>query len=337
MTPNNNDTVTSPTLFAELFHNIRRHNLISTVAERFLSDAAREELERLTSLPFSTFGGWADQIRNNPPNDTETRNFLNDPRNTRLDLWHFVNIPLEIESYEQAQEMGFTRENDVVQIIRESVEVFTQGSDRFSKVNALRWLAHLVGDVHQPIHAGCAFINDSVNPARLVFDPQEIRDNGFGHDRGGNRLLLPGAGNMHSYWDGVLGGNIQPDDVTPLGLTADTNNSTESNAEELAVEKLFQMVRDAPNTSNAVELASALPIERRAEQWALESIQAAREAYRNIEIISRQEDNFRVSWEGFTTNAGKAPYDARCTPVLLERITSGVRNLSDLLNELLTL
>jgi hypothetical protein len=35
-----------------------------------------------------------------------------------------------------------------------------------------------------------------------------------------------------------------------------------------------------------------------------------------------------------TTTAGKGPYDARCSPVLLERMTAGVRNLADLLNEI---
>ncbi len=45
-----------------------------------------------------------------------------------------------------------------------------------SRNEALKWVVHLVGDIHQPLHAS---------------------DNA---DRGGNGVLVRGAGNLHAAW-----------------------------------------------------------------------------------------------------------------------------------------
>jgi hypothetical protein len=63
-------------------------------------------------------------------------------------------------------------------------------------------------------------------------------------------------------------------------------------------------------------------------------LRASADAYRNIVIVGTHNGDFKVSWEGLTTAAGKTPYDARCAPVLIERMKMGVRNLADMLNEL---
>ena len=52
----------------------------------------------------------------------------------------------------------------------------------------LRYLLHLVGDIHQPLHA-----------ATRCTDEQP------GGDRGGNEFPIVGAANLHSYWDGGVG------------------------------------------------------------------------------------------------------------------------------------
>jgi len=62
------------------------------------------------------------------------------------------------------------------------------------KAYDLVWLEHLVGDVHQPLHATARFTHD-----------------GLDGDRGGNSVKLcdtPGCrDNLHSLWDGALGRN----------------------------------------------------------------------------------------------------------------------------------
>lgn len=57
---------------------------------------------------------------------------------------------------------------------------------------ALCWLAHLVGDAHQPCHAG------SLYAAGLFPDG----------DRGANSIRSRQKNNMHAVWDGLLGGQF---------------------------------------------------------------------------------------------------------------------------------
>jgi hypothetical protein len=56
---------------------------------------------------------------------------------------------------------------------------------------ALCWLAHLVGDAHQPCHAGSLY-------AERLFPAG---------DRGANSIPTQQKNNMHALWDGLLGGN----------------------------------------------------------------------------------------------------------------------------------
>ncbi len=56
---------------------------------------------------------------------------------------------------------------------------------------ALSWLAHLVGDAHQPCHAGSLY-------AEGLF-PEG--------DRGANSIPCKQKNNMHALWDGLLGNN----------------------------------------------------------------------------------------------------------------------------------
>jgi hypothetical protein len=56
---------------------------------------------------------------------------------------------------------------------------------------ALCWVLHLVGDIHQPLHAATLFTKDSLKG-----------------DRGGNASFVPWQGraeNLHFIWDGVVG------------------------------------------------------------------------------------------------------------------------------------
>jgi len=56
---------------------------------------------------------------------------------------------------------------------------------------AFCWIAHLVGDAHQPCHAGSLYMED-------VFSEAD-------GDRGANRILVKQGRNMHALWDQLLG------------------------------------------------------------------------------------------------------------------------------------
>ncbi|MCM3904043.1 MAG: S1/P1 nuclease [Pyrinomonadaceae bacterium] len=73
-----------------------------------------------------------------------------------------------------------------------------------SKRNALRLLAHFIGDLHQPLHVGVGFIdpNGPNHTILIARDPQVIRQRNLRHDRGGNQLVIDNdRKNLHGFWD----------------------------------------------------------------------------------------------------------------------------------------
>jgi hypothetical protein len=252
--------------------------------------------------------------------------------------WHYVNLPLGVESYAQAVEMGFTRDDDVVQMIKESVRVLQSNSNIMSELNALRWLVHLVGDVHQPTHVGCGFVDTSGNVPRLVFNPERIRQQNLRHDKGGNSLVLPVSGNvnLHSYWDSRLAGDIDEHADEPASeegaatetFSEMTEASTSPELKARFIAKLSGMIEQERATRRAMAAtANVTPVDQWAEQWATNSLTLARSAYDSLRIVQRLSGGrYKVSWEG------KAAYDRRCRPIVTRQLTLAAENLAELLN-----
>ncbi|BBO33632.1 S1/P1 nuclease [Lacipirellula parvula] len=84
-----------------------------------------------------------------------------------------------------------TQDLHIAQAIELSRRIFNdQAAPPADRAIALCWLGHLVGDAHQPCHAG------SLYAARLF--PEG--------DRGANSIPTRQKNNMHALWDGLLGG-----------------------------------------------------------------------------------------------------------------------------------
>jgi hypothetical protein len=145
----------------------------------------------------SSISSWADQVRR-----------------TRADTynWHFVDIPLESAAYDEARDCAPTPKGDcVVAAINRCVEVLrNQAATGPERVQALMFLVHFVGDVHQPLHSS------------------EGRTASGGRDRGGNLIPVDFYGspsNLHRVWDSGLlehAGEGQAALVEELGLLAST-------------------------------------------------------------------------------------------------------------------
>jgi hypothetical protein len=322
-------------LFEREFFGVKRHNLISGTAERLLqSNQAKSRIRQMLDpllQGMADIGGWADEIKppNVPPDDEFTTRFLEDQRNKNHRNWHFVNFPLDVDGYSLTEHPTFASATDVVQIARASILVLKGESDRFEEINALRLLAHLIGDIHQPIHIGCGYIDESGDIAKLVFDPEIVKQKNLDHDKGGNDLLLPiGSGtstSLHSYWDSRLGGN-----VTDLNLTDNADND-EGAAKSMAIEKLLNLVENAPLADEQDEELSidGKPPEDWVTVWASDSIRQARKAYQSLVITEPSGNKFKVSWEG------KQSYDARCIPVIIGQMRKAAQNLALVLDEVM--
>jgi nuclease S1 len=115
------------------------HRAVGRVAERHLSEAAARGVAGI--LGSETLAGvatWPDEIRSDPAWD-------------RAKPWHYVDID-DGETYETtAKSPG----GDVVEAIDRFAKVLRDpAASRTDKTQALKFLVHLVGDVHQPLHVG---------------------------------------------------------------------------------------------------------------------------------------------------------------------------------------
>ena len=325
------------TLYGSEFWGISRHELIARVATDFLSPRAKSEIAKLLQPIGKTLegiAGWADQIKGKKPSspgiDSDTRQFLKKFPNDASKRWHYVDIPLGIDNYEDARQYGFTREDDVVQMIERCVQVLQGGSQFISPLNALRWLVHLVGDVHQPLHVGCGFINNAGGSPRLERDPKIIKQNHLESDKGGNSLVLPVSGSitLHSYWDSYLPSD-QESNATAASFA--TTSSLVRRSAEIAVNNVWGQLKRAKLSVGGQSTVAVLDNTGDPSKWAIDwakaSLREARKAYKFLQI-KRAIGNgkYEVSWPG------KVVYDAECRPIVSRQIAAASDNLALLLN-----
>jgi hypothetical protein len=159
------------------------HRVVARLAWALMTVAAREQAavlfetgqepgrESRAQEAFIAAATWADEVR---PTRPETYN------------WHFVDIPVGEARYDAARDCPATEKGDcaIAQIARARVEVVESGRSIALRAEALKFLIHIVGDLHQPLHA---------------------IDN---HDRGGNDVRVAAlrgedgrATNLHAVWD----------------------------------------------------------------------------------------------------------------------------------------
>jgi S1/P1 nuclease len=190
------------------------HEAIADVALKHLSIKASaavstilasQEIQEVTTLAGAAT--WPDDIKDGQPpfqgkfrNTTAAQNFKGRfPDHTK---WHFVNYPLEGPSYSLTG--AFSKPNDIVHQINLCIDVLeSPPGGVLNKSEALAFLVHLVGDLHQPLHVACGYYTlDGQNVATLVKNPQAPHD--ARHERGGNGLhFMIGSTehNLHSFWD----------------------------------------------------------------------------------------------------------------------------------------
>lgn len=97
----------------------------------------------------------------------------------------------------------FSSPDDVVHAIGAAVDVLEGKSEKFTKIQALRILVHLVADVHQPLHTISGYFDctDTTRP-NLISNPALAQKPP--HDRGGNQLFYTKTLELHALWDTKL-------------------------------------------------------------------------------------------------------------------------------------
>src|SRR5262245_57483551 len=115
------------------------HRAVGRIAERHLTpEAVQRVAELLAPEELAYVTTWADDIRS-------------EPDWAKADAWHWVTIP-DGQSYDRTPK---NTAGDILEATFRFEKVLgDRNAPRTERVQALKWLAHLVGDLHQPLHAG---------------------------------------------------------------------------------------------------------------------------------------------------------------------------------------
>lgn len=154
------------------------HNLIARLAAAHLTPEAMARVAEILGpgTTIESISSWADQIRRN---------------RAATGPWHYIDIPIDMPHLDMARdcpkgECVLAKIEDFKKVVVDPAATAEQRKE------ALMFLVHFVGDMHQPLH--CA-------------------DN---KDKGGNAVKLDFFGrssNLHSVWDSGLLGRIGQEDA----------------------------------------------------------------------------------------------------------------------------
>lgn len=157
------------------------HRLVADLATDDLTPRARAQVERLlageTEPTLAGVANWADDLRANDPD-----------LGKRSSKWHYADIA-ENGCADYQPPRDCPNGDCVIEAIRAQTAILADRTQPIeARRQALKFVVHFIGDVHQPLHAG------------------------FARDKGGNtvQVRIPTAdggekgGNLHSLWDSGL-------------------------------------------------------------------------------------------------------------------------------------
>jgi hypothetical protein len=246
------------------------HQAIAEMASANLNPSARQAIVRiLGNSDLAAIATWPDQLkqakkRKGPlANDSEAQAFnAAFPFNGQ---WHFLNLPLGTKAY--IDDGKFSDVDDIVHAINECIDILESPPGKkakFEKKQALRFLVHLVGDIHQPLHVGTGYYNLAGPVPVLIENP----DQAYRHqdDEGANYLRYGDShfSQLHEYWDDTL-----VEHVAHTGSYKKLADVLQARAKPSAWK----------NTGDYHHWA---------EQWATDSVHEARAAYAGIVFKSAE-------------------------------------------------
>jgi hypothetical protein len=164
------------------------HMMVASIAFKRLNPRAKAQAMALLARPikpvdvtakdkdFINAAHWADDLR--PFSEFDSFKAL-----------HFIDKPFSVDGTPLPTDLpGY---DQIVKALEDNVNILKTSTDKDAQAQALRFIIHFVGDIHQPLH--CATRVSGANPEG---------------DRGGNLVSISVAGkktNLHSYWDGGIG------------------------------------------------------------------------------------------------------------------------------------
>jgi hypothetical protein len=146
------------------------HQITGIIAQQHLSETAEQQIHALLGPEdLARASTWADEMRSTP----------SDFWRHRAGQWHYVTV-----AGDDYQPSDMPRGGDAMSALAAYTAVLRDaGRDKEERRVALRFIVHIIGDLHQPLHAGAG---------------------GNHHDHGGNDVPVVFLGQsmpLHGVWD----------------------------------------------------------------------------------------------------------------------------------------
>lgn len=274
------------------------HRAVGSIAEKLIKGSNAEKQVAALLLPgesLESITNWADGAKGGVgypvPTDEQLAYTTVNPRHNE---YHYANVPFQLEHYTDGVVGG--AEVDIVQTLKQAIAVLQGKTDlahnprNFTRRQALLLVAHMSGDIHQPLHMGSAYIGADgkfvVPGKKLDIDAVNIFES-----RGGNSLLLdddklealskplipgeakplpPGATKwptrpFHVYWDST---------VVDYAMRRTSTRTPEQFAQKV--------IDGKPLVSMNTGDPAGWPY-----QWADDTLKAAKEAYSDVTVGKR--------------------------------------------------
>ena len=166
-----------------------------------------------------------------------------------------------------------------------------------SRAEALLLLAHLVGDLHQPLHVGALYLNQEAQP----IDPDAPGHAEVFETRGGNSIEI-GRSNLHALWDEL------PEDLRANAVPV-------------------SMLQNA----RALRPSRAKP-GRWAQAWASDTLAASRQAFVGLSLVPAVSQKGGRMWTGVFDD--EDAYRIRRDQVQTVQLSKAGARLAQLVNAL---
>jgi len=182
------------------------HMMTASIAFKRLNPRARAQAQALLAIPinpaavsaqskdFVSASHWADDLR--PFAEFDPFKPL-----------HFIDQPFSVDG--TPLPAGVPEPDNIVKALEDNVNILKTSTDKNAQAQALRFIIHFVGDIHQPLHSAARV--DRIHPTG---------------DQGGNLVKIKVGDketNLHSYWDGGIGDfprtgpNFKPPPLSQIG------------------------------------------------------------------------------------------------------------------------
>jgi len=311
------------------------HRIVGAIADNLIKGSnAGKQVQALLQPGESLekVANWADCVKGTfcGPQTQEMLDYV--AAHPKHSEYHYTDVPFQLNEY-HSHGAG-TGEVDIVQTMEECIATLQGKETKFSKRQALLILAHLAGDIHQPLHVGAAFVSKD-GQFVVPKNEKEVDSLNIFDSRGGNNLQMDEAALAASSAKTIPGEDAEKSKypTKPFHSYWDTT-VVDYAMRRTSMRTVDQFTQWALDSKTPVTLAKgevgSWPV-----QWANDALAVSKLAYADVKVGLASKQNSR-SGASYTVWAMTVPdnYPVPSSAIAREQLVKGGYNLAAMLQKI---